>query len=191
MSSACRSTCRSIARLGSALSSPRNCSCSVRFRAEKSNSRATGAHIAMLLVSKSSVQRPMARALRCHALVSARIRRKSWFAQATDLLERRTDSAVAADALEEAPTSSERDYLVECGVHRLRDRLRAEDLAYFIDLVPVDDQRGLVGFGYLPSHYADILLLPPEGGESAVSRCGSRSNPERSRCLAGDLEAPT
>jgi hypothetical protein len=49
------------------------------------------------------------------------------------------------------------DHVFESGIDRLGERPRPEDLLGSLDLLPIDDQRSLVRFGYLFGHAADII----------------------------------
>jgi len=95
--------------------------------------------------------------------VSARKRATPRLPQPAHLCRRRTDAAFSANPIHEATAGCERDYLVERGVDRLRERARPEDLARLGHLLAVDDERGLVLFGYLFSHPLDILIAEEVG----------------------------
>ena len=68
----------------------------------RDSSSATGVQIATSSFSSSSFQRSGARALQCHALVSARYWATAWIAQPSHLSRARPNAAVATDAVHRA-----------------------------------------------------------------------------------------
>ncbi len=77
--------------------------------------------------------------------------------EAAELTWRRTNPTIATYSFHQAPSGGEPNDLVECTIDGRGERLRPEDLTGLIDLLAVDDQRGLVPFGYLGRHLIDIL----------------------------------
>ena len=95
--------------------------------------------------------------LRCHALVSARYRTKAWATESPHLFRRRPDATLATNSFEEAHAAIVVDDVLQSGVDRLCEGLGAKDLLYSVDFLAVDEERGLVLFGYLFCHSVDIL----------------------------------